>query len=405
MTEGKATYEEKVILACDKGKEAEILKDILEKTKDARDGQHQGEATAAFWGGAVTEDGIAFVSINDTLYSWTYKSLAGLVEKLEEDERVKGILFSVDSPGGMFSGAIPCAEMLASEITKPHAVYVGGLACSAGYLLASACASNGGRLFADKSAIVGSIGVEASYLDLSGWLGKMGITRRVFHSAHAGKKNLSLDTDEGKANLQKELDEDEDIFTGCIAKYRGIGQDEVYGKFGQGLTFHASEALKLGMVDEVCDGLVTACEYILASAEDGGEEDFMDFKDMKAEDFRTALEARPDLKASIEQEAVKAERERVATLRSYKALAQCAGAETVVESAIESGQSPDEALKGIIAENNKAKEALKDAQAKAAKSLENSAIEAGQTTPVVQPIADKTEADLIHDEMSAFYSK
>lgn len=402
--EGEDRYTDKIVLACDRDKEATILKEVIDYEKSARDGVRENDFYS-FWGGVPTKDGIAMLSVNDTLFRRMYKQLSALVEQLEADDSVKGILFTVDSPGGMFSGAIPCAEMLATQISKPHAVYVGGLACSAAYLLSSAIAV-GGRLFADKSSIIGSIGVEVSYLDMSGMLGKMGITRRVFHSAHAGKKNLSPETDEGKANLQKELDEDEDLFIDCIARYRGTSKDGVYEKFGQGLTFHAAEALERGMVDQVCDGIEDAFDYIRASVEDGGEEELMDLKDMKTEDFQTALQARPDLKASIVQEAVQAERARVATLASYKSLAQCAGAETVIENAIRDGQSPEEALKGIIAENNHAKELAEKAKKDASASLSRSAAAAVANTPVVSPISQpKTEADIIHEGMSAFFKK
>ena len=132
----------------------------------------------------------------------------------------------------------------------------------------------------------------------------------------------------------------------------------------------------------------------------------MDLKDMKTEEFQTALQARPDLKASIVQEAVQAERARVATLASYKSLAQCAGAETVIENAIRDGQSPEEALKGIIAENNHAKELTEKAKKDASASLSRSAAAAVANTPVVSPISQpKTEADIIHEGMSAFFKK
>lgn len=407
MENDEKRYADRIMLACGHESAGAVLKDVL-KHIDAKDGQHQAEKASSFsfWQGALTKDGTAVVSVSGTLYKWSYTALQSLVESLEENPECKGIVFSIDSPGGMFSGAIPCAKALATEVTKPHAVYVDGMACSAAYLLASAAAV-GGKLFAEKSSTLGSVGIECSYLDMSGMLAKMGIKRRVFHSSHAGKKNLPPESKEGQDELEKELDECEDLFVGAIAEYRNTGKDDVYEKFGQGLTFHAAEAKERGMADEVCEGIGDVFDYI-ASVGNGGEEGFMDLSTLKDEEVMSALQSRPNLVASIKADAVQAERERVARLKSYKALALGPEAEAAVDKAIDDGEEPEAALDRLVALNKQAKEAEARKAEEAKASLLKSAEDARAQTPVVAQMGqpkEKTEADMIADDVSALVNK
>ncbi|TGT80538.1 S49 family peptidase, partial [Mesorhizobium sp. M5C.F.Ca.ET.164.01.1.1] len=94
------------------------------------------------------------------------------LETIRESPRVKGVILSIDSPGGTTVGG----ESIFEEVRKlagdkPVVAEVGTLAASAGYMIASAA----DHIVARKSSIVGSIGVLIQYPDVSGLMDKLGI--------------------------------------------------------------------------------------------------------------------------------------------------------------------------------------------------------------------------------------
>lgn len=122
----------------------------------------------------------------------------------------------------------------------------------------------------------------------------------------------------------------------------------------------------------------------------------------------SALQSRPNLVASIKAEAVQAERERVARLKSYKALALGPEAEAAVDKAIDDGEEPEAALDRLVALNKQAKEAEARKAEEAKASLLKSAEDARAQTPVVAQMGqpkEKTEADMIADDVSALVNK
>ena len=86
--EGEDRYTDKIVLACDRDKEATILKEVVDYEKSARDGVRENDFYS-FWGGVPTKDGIAMLSVNDTLFRRMYKQLSALVKQLEADDSVR----------------------------------------------------------------------------------------------------------------------------------------------------------------------------------------------------------------------------------------------------------------------------------------------------------------------------
>ena len=93
------------------------------------------------------------------------------------DPNVKAVVVRIDSPGGsalasevMWQAARHCAEQ------KPVIISVGSMAASGGYYLASA----GDHIFADPSAIVGSIGVVGGKFVLTDLYNKLGVNTETF---------------------------------------------------------------------------------------------------------------------------------------------------------------------------------------------------------------------------------
>ena len=108
--------------------------------------------------------------------------LAGLAEAIQrafETKGAKAVALAINSPGGspvqsaLIAGRI---RALAKEKDLPVYSFVEDVAASGGYWLACA----GDEIFADRSSIVGSIGVIAAGFGFVEAIRKLGIERRVY---------------------------------------------------------------------------------------------------------------------------------------------------------------------------------------------------------------------------------
>jgi len=178
-------------------------------------------------------------------------SLESLERRIDEaiyDDSIQAIVLRIDSPGGEVTGTHEFANYLdeACEI-KPIVAYVQGMACSAAYWIASATS----HIYVDKTAILGSIGVVAAWTDDSKARSAAGLTDYEVVSSQSPKKRLDPTQDDGRAELQKQLDGLADIFIDDVAAFRDVSRKKVLADFGQGSTFLANDAIKLGMADEI----------------------------------------------------------------------------------------------------------------------------------------------------------
>lgn len=178
-------------------------------------------------------------------------SLDSLERRLDEalyDDSIKAIILRIDSPGGEVTGTHEFANYLdeACEI-KPIVAYVQGMACSAAYWIASATS----HIYVDKTATLGSIGVVAAWTDDSKARTAAGLTDYEVVSSQSPKKRLDPKFDDGRAELQKQIDGLADIFIDDVAAFRDVSREKVLLDFGQGSTFLANEAIKIGMADEI----------------------------------------------------------------------------------------------------------------------------------------------------------
>ena len=164
------------------------------------------------------------------------------------DDSIKAIILRIDSPGGEVTGTHEFANYLDEACAiKPIVAYVHGMACSAAYWIASATS----HIYVDKTATLGSIGVVAAWTDDSKARTAAGLTDYEVVSSQSPKKRLDPKLDDGRAELQKQIDGLADIFIDDVAAFRGVSRDKVLSDFGQGSTFLANEAINLGMADEI----------------------------------------------------------------------------------------------------------------------------------------------------------
>ena len=187
-------------------------------------------------------------------------STEGLLVQLRaavNDPNVKAIVLDVDSPGGDVDGV----DELASEIyqarkQKKISAVSNCLCASAAYYLASQASD----LAVSPSSLTGSIGVYTMHEDDSKYLDELGVklTLIKFGENKAEGNNIEPLSDSALAHLQEMVDTFGNQFEKAVARGRGVKQDVVHNKFGQGRVFDAKTAVKLGMADRVAtlDGVL-----------------------------------------------------------------------------------------------------------------------------------------------------
>jgi capsid assembly protease len=166
------------------------------------------------------------------------------------DDRVKTIVFDVDSPGGSVEGAFELASEIFNARGKKRTIAVANAqAASAAYLLASAA----GELVVTLSGQVGSIGVYAAHQDESKALEAEGV--KITYVSAGKYKTEGNPTeplsDEARQALQEKVNDYYGMFVKAVATHRGDSQAKVRGGYGEGRMVMAQKAVKENMADRV----------------------------------------------------------------------------------------------------------------------------------------------------------
>ncbi len=177
------------------------------------------------------------------------RKLTDRISELADDDHVRAVILSIDSPGGSVAGGetIHAAIVRVAE-KKPVVVTMGGLAASAGYMIAVPAT----RIFARESTLTGSIGVLLETGEVSGLLGKLGISAEVVRSGPL-KDEPSLVrplSPAGKEVLQALVNDMYDQFVGMVAEGRHMDPTKVRS-LADGRAYTGRQALGLGLVDAI----------------------------------------------------------------------------------------------------------------------------------------------------------
>lgn len=198
------------------------------------------------FGGAAI-DHIAKVKIEGTITE--DQDLLELLDDVRKSSTVKGVILSIDSPGGTTAGGeaiFDAVRRLAAE--KPVVAQVGTLAASAGYMIASAS----DHIVARQSSIVGSIGVLVQFPDFTGLMDKVGIGLVEVKSSplKAEPSPFNPTTEEERAMLRAMILDSYDWFVGLVEKRRPLSRTEVLA-LADGSVFTGRQALQKKLVDSL----------------------------------------------------------------------------------------------------------------------------------------------------------
>lgn len=205
-----------------------------------------------------------------------------------DNPAAKAIVLNIDSPGGMASGVAELAShVYEARSKKPIVAYVGGMGASAAYWLASSAS----RIVANKTALLGSVGVVVG-------VGKKGEEEIV--SSQSPYKRVDPATAEGRARIQATVDNLAAIFIADVAKHRGASEEHVSANFGQGDVMLGQQAADAGMIDSLgtFEGLI---------AELNSKEPVMNIEQLKADHPALVAQIQAEAIEGVNVEAAKAE--------------------------------------------------------------------------------------------------
>ncbi len=175
-----------------------------------------------------------------------------IIEALEEaDERsdVASVLFEVNSPGGSAVASKEIYDAVAGS-KKPVVAYLGEVAASGGYYVASAA----DWIVANPNTITGSIGARATVINYAELLEKIGVREEALKTGEmkdigAGYRNM---TEKERQVLGALLNETFDNFRSDVLAARGNKINPVlFAEAMDARILSAKQAQGIGLVDEL----------------------------------------------------------------------------------------------------------------------------------------------------------
>ena len=238
------------------------MDDILRARTDVKSGDDLNFITpddiAASLEDAVMGDHIAIVYAVGEINSTTGDSneeingqeLSRTILELKDDDKVKGMVLRVNSPGGSAFASEQIWKAIEDfkAAGKPVAVSMGDYAASGGYYISC----NADRIFAERTTITGSIGIFGMIPSFNELVeNKLGVhmaTVKTNENADMGGIGSKL-TPTQLAALQKMVNEGYELFTKRCADGRHMSQDSIK-QIAEGRVWDAVTAKQIGLVDE-----------------------------------------------------------------------------------------------------------------------------------------------------------
>jgi protease-4 len=175
--------------------------------------------------------------------------LTQAIIRLARDSSVKALEIYINSPGGSVAGGESLYDAFSKvAATKPVVAVMGGLATSAGYMVALPAA----RIFARDGTLTGSIGVLLQTGEVSGLLERVGISAELITSGPLkGEPSLLRPlSPEGREALRGLVTDLYDQFVAMVATARHLPLERARA-LADGRAYTGRHAQQLGLIDAI----------------------------------------------------------------------------------------------------------------------------------------------------------
>lgn len=216
----------------------------------------------------VKDDSIAILHLSGAIIDGKETSTGSIVagptvksiEELIQDDRVKGVVVRVNSPGGSATASEAIRQAL-DELArkKPVVISMGEMAASGGYWVSCI----GQPIYAERGTITGSIGVFSLKISMGSLLRRVGVhveSVTLDDSAASNAINRAW-SDNEIGNMQRFIDDIYGRFLKLASKSRNIPVEKLQTLAG-GRVWSGEQAKLNGLVDEI--GGVDDCIAVVA---------------------------------------------------------------------------------------------------------------------------------------------
>jgi protease-4 len=176
-------------------------------------------------------------------------TMSEVLDKVEKDDSIKGVLVRIDSPGGdAFASDDIWRRMNLLREKKPLVFSMSDTAASGGYYLAM----TGDPIIAEPGTLTGSIGIVYGKVNLKGLYDKLGINKEVI--SHGKFSGLDSDygsyTPEERARVRELMNDFYQDFVRKVGTARKMTPEDV-DKLAQGRVWTGEQAKQNGLIDEI----------------------------------------------------------------------------------------------------------------------------------------------------------
>jgi protease-4 len=193
----------------------------------------------------------------------TARAMQRVIRRLAADDAVKAVVLRIDSPGGSaLASDLMWHDLMELRKKKPVIASVGDMAASGGYYLA--CTAN--KIVAERTSIVGSIGVLGGKIVIDEALASVGVHAETFPaSTAAGAASraaylspLSPWDDATREKVRRQMESVYELFLARVAEGRALPVESIRA-VAEGRIWSGVQGQELRLVDEL-GGLGRALE-------------------------------------------------------------------------------------------------------------------------------------------------
>lgn len=234
-----------------------VLAGMMSKISGGQDGDFSEENVQQNRLGK--RDKIAVINISGIIMNGSFsygdsadsEEICRQLDKAEKDPTVKAVIISLNTPGGEVTASDDIhGRILKLKRAKPVVALMNSIAASGGYYVAVAC----DRIVASRLTLTGSIGVIISTYNYKGLLDKVGVASEVYKSGEMKDmlNGAKVRSPKEAAVIQELVDDSYSEFVRLVSAGRKIPVERIRNTIiGDGRVLHGSNALRLGLVDQL----------------------------------------------------------------------------------------------------------------------------------------------------------
>lgn len=193
------------------------------------------------------KDSIGIVEVEGAIME--SKKIVEHLKRFEKDDKIKGVVVRVDSPGGAVGPSQEIYEAVKRlRAKKPVVISMGTVAASGGYYIA--CGTD--KIFANPATITGSIGVISQFFGV----------HEIMEAAHVNVTTIKTGPYKDTGSPFREFGVDDELsiaaligdiyeqFVEVVAECRGFSEEEARA-VADGRVFSGRQAKELNLIDEL----------------------------------------------------------------------------------------------------------------------------------------------------------